>query len=130
MAKKAGHSYSPDKDFSGNWGDPAPAIGQDDNNYKSGKSARTMRNDSWGQAGEKGDIFPKLNNPYVPKPFGDYTMKGEKGVDKANSDWSLWTSNDVWPNLDNPYVPKEDGGTGGKGYKMKNGSETDLVVDR
>lgn len=130
MAKKASHGYAPSKDFSGNWGDVAPAIGQDDHNFKSGKNAKTMRNDSWGQAGDKTDIFPKLKNPYVPKPFGDYTMKGEKGVDKSNTDWSMWTSSDVWPNLNNPYVPKEKVGTGGKGFKMKNGPETDLVVDR
>jgi hypothetical protein len=71
-----------------------------------------------------------LKNPYTPKPFGDYTMKGEKGVDKDNKDWSLWSSGDTWPNLKNPYTPKEKVGTGGKGYKMKNGKETDLVVDR
>lgn len=130
MAKKAGHGYTPSKDFSGDWGDEAPAIGQDSHDYKSGKHAKKMRNDSWGQAGDAGDIFPKLKNPYVPKPFGDYTMKGEKGVDKSNSDHALWSSSDTWPNLKNPYVPKEAGGTGGKGYKMKNGKETDLVVDK
>jgi hypothetical protein len=130
MAKKAGHGYTPSKDFSGDWGDEAPAIGQDSHDYKSGKHAKTMRNDSWGQAGDKGEIFPKLKNPYVPKAFGDYTMKGEKGVDKDNKDWSLWSSGDTWPNLKNPYVPKEVGGTGGKGHKMKNGKETDLVVDK
>jgi hypothetical protein len=130
MAKKAGHGYTPSKDFSGNWGDEAPAIGQDNHDYKSGKNAKTMRNNSWGQEGAKGDVFPGLKNPYIPKPFGDYTMKGEKGVDKDNKDWSLWKSSDTWPDMKNPYVPKEDGGTGGKGYKMKNGKETDLVVDR
>lgn len=130
MAKKAGHGYTPSKDFSGNWGDSLPAIGQDNNNYKNGKNAKNMRNDSWGQAGPAGDMFPKLKNPYTPKPFGDYTMKGEKGVDKDNKDWSLWSSGDTWPALNNPYVPKEKVGTAGKGYKMKNGKETDLVVDR
>lgn len=129
MSKKAGIGYTPSKDFSGDWGDSAPAIGQDDNNYKNGKNAKEMRNDSWGQE-SGGETFPKLSNPYIPKPFGDYTMKGEKGVDKSNSDHSLWSSNDTWPNLSNPYSPKEVGGEGGKGYKMKNGSETDLVVDR
>lgn len=130
MAKKASTGYSPSKDFSGDWGDEAPAIGQDNHNYKSGKNAKEMRNNSWGQEGAKGDIFPGLKNPYVPKPFGDYTMKPEKGVDKDNKDHSLWSSGDTWPNLKNPYVPKEAGGTGGKGYKMKNGKETDLVVDK
>lgn len=130
MAKKAGHGYTPSKDFSGNWGDEAPAIGQDNHNYKNGKNAKTMRNKSWGQEGASSDVFPGLKNPYVPKPFGDYTMKHDKGVDKANSDHSLWSSDDTWPNLKNPYVPKEAGGPGGKGYKMKNGKETELVVDR
>ena len=130
MSKKAGHGYTPSKDFSGDWGDEAPAIGQDSHDYKSGKHAKKMRNDSWGQAGPGADIFPKLKNPYVPKPFGDYTMKGEKGVDKENNNFALWKSDDTWPSLNNPYVPKEKVGTGGKGYKMKNGKETDLVVDR
>jgi hypothetical protein len=128
MAKKAGHSYTPSKDLSTDWGDSAPAIGQDSMDYKSGKHAKTMRNDSWGQTGGK-DVFPHVKNPYIPKPFGDYTMKGEKGVDKDNKDWSLWSSGDTWPNLENPYVPGEKVKTGGKGYKMKNGKETDLVVD-
>lgn len=130
MAKKAGHGYTPSKDFSGDWGDEAPAIGQDNHNYKSGKNAKTMRNNSWGQAGDSGDIFPKLKNPYVPKPFGDYSMKGEKGVDKENNNFSLWKTGDTWPELNNPYVPKEAGGPGGTGYKMKDGKDTDLVVDR
>jgi hypothetical protein len=129
MATKAGHGYTPSKDFSGDWGDSAPAIGQDSHKYKGGKHSKEMRNNSWGQEGGA-EIFPKLKNPYVPKPFGDYTMKGEKGVDKSNSDHSLWASGDTWPNLKNPYVPKEAGGTGGKGHKMKNGKDTDLVVDR
>lgn len=130
MTKKAGHGYTPSKDFTGDWGDAAPAIGQDNHNYKNGKNAKTMRNDSWGQAGDKSDVFPGLKNPYIPKPFGDYTMKGEKGVDKDNKDWGLWKSGDTWPDMKSPYVPKEQGGTGGKGYKMKNGKETDLVVDK
>lgn len=124
MAKKAAHGYTPSKDFSGDWGDEAPAIGQDDNNYKSGKNAKTMRNNSWGQVGGA-DIFPKIKNPYLPKPFGDYTMKGEKGVDKENSGLGMWSSEDTWPSVTNPYSPKED-----KNYKMKNGSETDLVTSR
>ncbi len=128
MAKKASHGYTPSKDFSGNWGDEAPAIGQDNHNYKNGKNAKTMRNNSWGQEGGK-EVFPSLKNPYTPKPFGDYTMKGEKGVDKDNKDHSLWSSSDTWPNMKNPYVPKEAGGPGGKGHKMKNGKDTDLVVD-
>ena len=114
----------------GEWGDSAPMISQDNMSYKGGAS-KTARNNSWGQVGG-GEVFPKLKNPYVPKPFGDYTMKGEKGVDKdaMGQHHSTWSSSDTWPDLQNPYVPKEAGGTGGSGHKMKDGSETDLVVDR
>lgn len=125
MAKKASHGYTPSKDFTGKWGDSAPMISQDDMSYK-GKAADTARKNSWGNVGG-GDVFPDLKNPYVPKPFGDYTMKGEKGVDKDNSDHSLWSSGDTWPNLKNPYVPKEKVGTGGKGYKAKSDN---LIVDK
>lgn len=129
MAKKAAHSYAPSKDFSGDYGDPLPAVGSDDMKYKGGKHSKEMRQKGWGQEGGN-DVFPSLSNPYVPKPFGTYTMKGEMGVDKSNSGLSLDSSSDTWPNLKNPYVPKEGGAAGGKGHKMKNGKETDLVVDR
>lgn len=128
MSKKASHGYAPSKDFSGDWGDPLPAVSQDAKGYK-GKNAKEMRHNSWGQEGGS-EVFPKLSNPYVPKAFGDYTMKAEKGVDKSNQDHSLWSSGDTWPNLKNPYVPKEVVGTGGKGYKMNKGKEADLVVDK
>lgn len=115
----------------GEWGDQAPAIGQDSHDYKSGSHAKTMRKSSWGQEGGK-EIFPNLKNPYVPKPFGDYTMKGEKGVDKdaTGQHHATWQTSDTWPDLQNPYVPKEASGPGGTGHKMKDGSETDLVVDK
>ena len=128
MAKKAAHGYAPSKDFSGNYGDPLPTVGSDDMNYKGGKHAKQMRDKGMGQEGGK-DVFPSLSNPYVPKPFGDYTMKGEKGVDKDKGDL-LSGSKDTFPNLKNPYVPKEEVGTGGKGYKMNHGKEKDLVVDK
>lgn len=116
--------------YTGDWGDSAPMIQQDDMSYK-GQASKTARKNSWGNEGGK-DTFPSLNNPYVPKPYGDYTMKGEKGVDKdaTGQHHSTWQSNDTWPNLKNPYVPGEAGGEGGKGHKMKDGSETDLVVDK
>lgn len=128
MSKKATHSYSPSKDFSGDYGDPAPAVGSDDMKYKGGKHSKQMRDHGWGQEGGK-DVFPSLNNPYVPKPFGDYTMKGEKGVDK-DGQHHTGESKDTYPNLKNPYVGKEAGGVGGKGHKMNHGKEADLVVDR
>jgi hypothetical protein len=114
----------------GDWGDSAPMIGQDNMSYKGGHASQA-RSSSWGNIGGS-DTFPTLSNPYIPKPFGDYTMKGEKGVDKdaLGQHHSTWQSGDTWPALHNPYVPKEVGNTGGQGYKMKNGSETDLVVDK
>jgi hypothetical protein len=132
MAKKAAHPYKPSSDFSGNWGDPLPMISQDNMSYK-GNAPDQARSNSWASASTGGgDVFPKLNNPYVPKPFGQWTMKGETGVDKdaTGQHWSTWRTADTWPDLDNPYVPKEAGGPGGTGHKMKDGSETDLVVDR
>ncbi len=121
MAKKAAQGYSPSKDGTGDWNDEAPMIGADDMNYK-GKHSKEARNKSWGNIGGK-DTWPTLDNPYVPKPFGDATMKGEKGVDKATDAQGQWQSNDTWPKLDNPYVPKAETP---KTYKMK---EKDLVVD-
>jgi hypothetical protein len=123
MAKKAQVDGVPGK-YKGDWGDEAPMIGQDDNNYK-GKHSNTARKNSWGNQGGS-DTFPSLKNPYVPKPFGDYTMKGEKGVDKeaTGQHHSTWQSKDTWPTLQNPYVPK---GETPKSYKMK---EKDLIVDK
>lgn len=130
MAKNArvpGHAAG----HEGEYGDPAPMIGQDDMNYRGGRHSGEARNRSWGNIGGN-DTWPSLSNPYVPKPFGDYTMKGEKGVDKDHLGQyhSTWQSKDTWPNLQNPYVPHEVGATGGQGYKMKNGSDTDLIVDK
>lgn len=128
MAKKASHSYAPSKDFTGNWGDELPMIGQDSMTYKGGKHAKEARSSSWGNVGGK-DTFPSLQNPYVPKPFGDYTMKGEKGVDKDafGQHHSTWQSGDTWPKLQNPYVPKAETPSS---YKMNKGKEKDLVVDK
>lgn len=121
MAVKARHSYAPASDSSGNWGDVAPA--SDGKNYKGGEADK-MRNDAWGQFG--GDnVFPSLQNPYTPKPFGDYTMKGEPGVDKANDPTGQWDSGDTWPNLQNPYVPASI-----DVWKMNKGKEQDLIVDK
>lgn len=128
MAKKAKHPYKPSADFSGDWGDSAPAIGQDSMNYK-GSHADEMRGRSWGNTSK--EVFPSLKNPYVPSPFGDYTMKGEKGVDKDafGQHHGSWQSSDTWPDLQNPYVPKEAGGPGGTGHKATIDSK-DLVVNK
>ena len=127
MAKKASHPYKPSSDFSGDWGDPAPMISQDNMSYK-GKASDEARSRSWGNIGGK-DTYPSITNPYIPKPFGDYTMKGETGIDKDTFGQfgASWQSKDTWPNLQNPYIPKEAGGEGGSGYKMK---ADNLVVDK
>ena len=127
MAKKAKHSYKPSSDFSGNWGDAAPAISQDSMNYKGGAS-KEMRSKSWGNVGK--ETFPVLKNPYIPNAH-DYTMKGEKGVDKDTfgQHHGSWQSSDTWPGLQNPYVPNEAGGEGGKGYKATIDNK-DLVVNK
>jgi len=125
MAKKARQGYAPAADFTGNWGDPAPV--SDGKSYHNGL-ADEMRNRSWGNIGGN-ETFPELQNPYVPKPFGAYTMKGEKGADKAGGSDLLtqFSSKDTWPDLQNPYVPKA---VTPQSYKMKNGPDTDLVVDK
>jgi hypothetical protein len=105
MWDKAKHGYAPASDFSGDWGDSLPQISGDKVGYKGGAPDET-RNRSWGNKGGT-EVWPSLTNPYVPKPFGDYTMKGEKGVDKDwNSGIDMWQSGDTWPSLQNPYVPK------------------------
>lgn len=119
MAQKAKQGYTPSSDFSGDWGDSAPV--SDGKNYKGGL-ADEMRSRSWGNL--TGETWPELQNPYVPKPFGDYTIKGEKGVEKASDATSQWSSEDTWPALQNPYVPKSER------PKMKNGPETDLIEDK
>lgn len=127
MAKKAKADGTPSH-FTGDWGDEAPMIGQDSMSYKGGKHSGQARSHSWGNIGGS-DTFPSLKNPYVPKPFGDYTMKGEKGVDKDTfgQHHSTWQSKDTWPKLENPYVPKAETN---KTYKMNKGKEKDLVVDK
>jgi hypothetical protein len=84
-----------------------------------------MRNRSWSNWGN-GETYPELKNPYIPKPFGDYTGT-EKGVDKASDATSQWSSSDTWPALQNPYVPKAETP---ESYKMNGGKEEDLVVDK
>lgn len=101
MANKAKQGYSPASDFSGDWGDAAP-VSDGTPGYKNNGLAGNMRSNSWGNIGGE-DTYPSLNNPHVPKPFGDYKMIGgeEGGDDLATSQ-----SGDTWPNLNNPYIPK------------------------
>jgi hypothetical protein len=86
----------------GDWGDSAPMIGQDSMAWNHGDEAR---NRSWSNQGGK-DTWPTLSNPHVPKPFGDYKMKGEKSVEDDGDGFGTWQDGDTWPALNNPYIPK------------------------
>lgn len=116
MAKKAKQGYAPSSDFSGNWGDPAPV--SDGQSYRG--NSDEMRNNSWGNIGGE-DSYPNLKNPYVPAPFGDYKMKGEKSIDADSGLLGHWSDSDTWPNLQNPYVPKS---------VMPKMKSDDLIVDK
>lgn len=96
----------------------------DGKSYKNGLEDE-MKNNSWGNWSSK-DVWPDLDNPAVLKPFGDYTMKGEKGADKdGESDWSRWQSDSTFPNLQNPNVL--DSPWSPSKYKMKSDN---LVVEK
>lgn len=123
MAQNAKKGYTPSSDFSGDWGDSAPV--SDGKGYKNGL-ADEMRNRSWGNLGGEG-IYPSLTNPYIPKPFGNYEIKGEKTIDGDSDQLVHQGGSDTWPNLQNPYNPKAETP---QTYKMNYGKEQDLVVDR
>jgi hypothetical protein len=123
MAEKARQGYAPSKDASGEWGDPAPV--SDGKSYQNGLAGE-MRANSWGNVSSN-ETWPSLSNPYIPKPFGDYTMKGEQGADKADDATVGFQSKDTWPNLQNPYVPTA---VTPQTYQMNGGKEQDLVVDK
>lgn len=124
MEKKAKVGYSPASDFSGDFKDPAPVS---DGAWKLGKGkedAEEMRNRAWGNIGNDEEVFPAINNPYVPKAPSVWKMKGEpNATDDGDNDWSRYQSNDTWPNLNNPNVPK---GETPQSYKAKTDN---LVVD-
>lgn len=91
-------SYSPASDASGDWGDLQPV--SDGKSYK--KGADDMKS-SWTGLGGK-DVYPDLSNPFLTKP-GEWTMKGEKGVDKDDDELGTWQSSDTFDKLTNPYLP-------------------------
>lgn len=101
MAQLAKWGYTPASDFSGDWGNELPV--SDGKNPRSKEEAEKMKN-AWANIGGP-DTAPELSNPYTPKPFGDYKMKGEKSVVDDDDDFSTWQSKDTWPVLQNPYIP-------------------------
>ncbi len=108
--------------YTGDYPDTAPV--SDGKSYKNGLAAQ-MRNNSYGNIGGP-DTYPELKNPYIPKPFGKYEMKGEKGAASAPEADLLaqWSSDSTWPGLQNPYIPKA---VTPKTYKMKSDN---LIVDK
>ena len=97
MGKNANVSYTPSKDFSGDYGDPAPVS---DGKKVSAADAEEMRNKSWGNIGGK-DIYPSLDNPYVPKSEIPKITEKDADTDPNGEDGGK----DTWPSLENPYVP-------------------------
>lgn len=120
MAQKAKQGYSPAADASGDWGDSAPV--SDGKNYKGGL-ADEMRGNSWGNIANN-DTYPSITNPYIPKPFGSYEIKGEKTVDADSNQLAHSGGGDTWPALQNPYVPKS------VTPIMNHGKEADLIVNK
>lgn len=49
--------------------------------------------------------WPTLKNPYIPDPM-EFTMKGEKGVDKDGDELGTYQDSDTYPNLHNPLSPE------------------------
>lgn len=104
--------------FPGDWGDPAPV--SDGKSWKG--HSEEMRSSGFGNHAD-GNVWPDLDNPYIPKPFGDYKMKEKSAVDDGDNDFSRFQSNDTWPNLKNPYIPDSPMST----WKAKS---DDLVIDQ
>lgn len=120
MAQNAQKGYAPASDFSGNWKAVAPVS---DGNGTKKELSDEMEKDSWGNIGGEG-VYPSLDNPYIPKSFGDYKIKGEKNIDNDSDQLAHVGGEDTWPNMTNPYLPKS------VDVKMNNGDGTDLVVDK
>ena len=97
IAKQA--DATPSK-YIGDWGDEAPV--SDGKSYQN-DLADEMRNRSWSNIGGEG-VYPDLQNPYTPAPFGDYKMKEPSAIDDGENDWSRFQSSDTWPALQNPMV--------------------------
>jgi len=120
MAQNAKKGYTPASDFNGAWDSTAPVS---DGKGTKKELSDEMEKDGWSNVGGE-DSYPSLSNPYVPKPFGDYKIKGEKSVDDDSDQLAHVGGEDTWPNLTNPYLLKA------ADIKMNNGSGTDLVVDK
>jgi len=101
LLNKAKKSYSPAADLEDNSVVDSPAPVSDGKTIINDLDDE-MKDNGWGNIG--GDhVYPTLNNPYVPNAM-EFTMKGEKGVDKESEDLGTNQGKDTWPNLQNPFA--------------------------
>jgi len=99
LKEKARKSYSPANDFEGDDVD-SPAPVSDGKTIKNDLDDE-MRMDVFSSMADEDKTWPALKNPYIPDSL-EFTMKGEKGVDKDDSGLAQDQSNDTYPGLKNP----------------------------
>lgn len=97
LKDKARKSYSPASDFEGDDVD-SPAPVSDGKNIKNNDESRM---DVFSSMSDEDSTWPSLKNPYIPDSM-EFSMKGEKGVDKDNDGLATNQSSDTYPNLKNP----------------------------
>lgn len=99
LKDKAKQSYSPASDLEGDDVD-SPAPVSDGKDIKNNDEAQM---DVFSSMSDEDSTWPSLKNPYIPDSM-EYTMKGEKGVDKDHEGLAVDQSNDTFPNLKNPFA--------------------------
>jgi hypothetical protein len=97
LKAKARKTYSPANDLEGDDVD-SPAPVSDGKDIKNNDESRM---DVFSSMSDEDTTWPSLKNPYIPDSM-EYSMKGEKGVDKDHDGLGTNQSNDTYPNLKNP----------------------------
>jgi len=101
LSEKARKSYSPAADLEDKSVVDSPAPVSDGKTIVNDLDDE-MKDNGWGNVG--GDhVYPSLSNPYIPNAM-EFTMKGEKGVDKDSEDLGTNQGKDTWPGLQNPFA--------------------------
>ena len=101
LSEKAKKSYSPAADLEDKSVVDSPAPVSDGKTIVNDLDDE-MKDNGWGNVG--GDhVYPSLTNPYIPNAM-EFTMKGEKGVDKDGEDLGTHQGKDTWPGLQNPFA--------------------------
>ena len=101
LGEKARKSYSPAADLEDKSVVDSPAPVSDGKTIVNDLDDE-MKDNGWGNVG--GDhVYPSLTNPYIPNAM-EFTMKGEKGVDKDGEDLGTNQGKDTWPGLQNPFA--------------------------